>query len=175
MLSVIRINKVTWSRGVQLWAMHVPWILPCHKFLVFMKHSLISEPWKVSIAEKKGSSLLEFFFRPHSSKGLSWQCWHSGSLAYMAVTWALCASSLVYNGLHVLACAWNVFNFTFWTARPGLSFFFLFPTKWLFKGLLECVLWSHLSWCLWCHGCMDRNAGHGIGRDGVAELQGLKA
>lgn len=66
--------------------MHVPWILLVMNSGVH-EALLVKHQWKVGITERKGSSLLlEFGFRPHSSKGLSWQCWCSGSLAYMAVT-----------------------------------------------------------------------------------------
>lgn len=158
--------------------MHVPWILPSHEFLVFMKHCLISEPWKVGIAEKKGNSLLlEFGFRPQSNKRLSWHLWKS--CLYGCDTWALCASSLVYNGLHVHACAWNVFNVTFWTAT-GLGYFFYcyhFSHKVTFQGLtwmysmipsllVSMMPWLHgqecRTWCGMRWGCRAPGA-QGIG------------
>lgn len=44
---------------------------------------------------------------------------------YGCDTWALCAASLFfgYNDLYVHPCGWNVFYFTFWTAKD-LGFFF---------------------------------------------------
>lgn len=148
-------------------------------FLVINSWCSWSTPWSVSpgrwvLQKKKEALFWNFSSGLIAVKGSAGSA-DTGSLAYMAVTWALCASSLVYNGLHVLACAWNVFNFTFWTARPGLSFFFFSPQSGFSRAYLNVFYKHHLSWCLWCHGCMDRNAGHGIGRDGVAELQGLKA
>lgn len=121
------------------------------------------------VFQKKGHSLLlEFGFRPHSSEGLSWQCWCSGSLAYMAYM----LLSLAYIGLFVLprlslsimismymlvlemCFIWYSGLLRAWV----IFFFFFFPTKWSFKDIFECILWSLFSWCLWrtlSFGCTD--------------------
>lgn len=104
----------------------------------------------MGITEKKSSLLLDFDYRPHSSEGLSWQCWCSGSLTCMDVTLGLLVLPLlsIMISIYMLVPAicfiwlsglletWVIIFFSFFPPQSGLS-----------KAGLN-VFHDPISWCM---------------------------